>query len=82
MELHEYSLQPTTGLHYDTFWKCSESKGSSKISKIPKSICKTVPFSLTLQPCSPELSISANIDSKKNSSFVYSEIVAKERSIM
>ena len=37
------------------FWKCSEGKRCSKISKTPKNLCKTVISSLTLQTCSLEL---------------------------
>ena len=60
----------------DTFWKCSErAQKCSKISKIPKNLCETVPFSLSLQPCSPVFLTSATTDSKKNVSFEYSEIV-------
>ena len=74
-----YSLLPDCAT--DTFWKCLERKRFSKISKISKSLCKTMPFSLTLQPCSPILALqpeflaSANTDSKKNVSFEYSKIV-------
>ena len=50
-------------------------KGVLKFRKFQKRICENVPFSLTLQPCSPEFLTSANADSKKNVSFEYSEIV-------
>ena len=29
---------------YILFWKCSEKKGYSEVSKIPKGLCKYVPF--------------------------------------
>ena len=79
MQLHECSLECTTGLKTSIqilFWKCSERKGYSKMSKIKKkNICKTVTFSLTLQCCSPEFPPSAKRDSKKNDSFECSDIV-------
>ena len=75
IELHEYSLQPTTGLHYRYILRMLRKKGWSKISKIPKTLSESVPFSLTLQPWIPEFLTSANADSKKNISFEYSEIV-------
>ena len=46
-----------------------------KFWKFQKHLCKTVPFFLTLQPCSPEFLNSAITGSKKNVSFEYSEIV-------
>ena len=57
MKLHDYSLQPTTGLKPPLqilFWECSKGKGCPKILKIPKNLCKTVSSSLTLQACSLE----------------------------
>ena len=50
-------------------------KGVLKLQKLQKNLCKSVPFSLMLHPCSPEFLTSANADSKKNVSFEYSEIV-------
>ena len=47
----------------------------SKILKITQNLCDTVPFSLTLQPCSPEYLTSVNTYSKKNVSFEGFEIV-------
>ena len=61
MKLHDYSLQPTAALKpllQMLFWKCSEGKGCSKISKTPKNLCKTVSSSLTLQACVLEFSAS------------------------
>ena len=46
-----------------------------KFRKFQKKLCETVPFYLTLQPCSPEFLTSANTDSKKKFFFEYSEIV-------
>ena len=50
-------------------------KGVLKFRKFQKNLCESVPFYLTLQPCSPEFLTSANAGSKKNVSFEYSEIV-------
>ena len=59
-----------------TLWEWLESKGCSKISRIPKkNLCGSVSFSLTLQPCSPEFLTSAKAGSKKNVFFEYSKIV-------
>ena len=50
-------------------------KGILEFQKFQKNLCESVPFSLTLQPCSLEFLASANADSKKNVSIEYSEIV-------
>ena len=55
--------------------RAQKGKDVIKIRKFPKNLSKTVPFSLTLQSCSPEFLTSANTDSKKNVFFEYSEIV-------
>ena len=60
-----YSLLPDCNT--DTFLKFSEMKRCSKISK-------TVSFSLTLQPWSPEFVTLSTTDSRENVSFEYSEI--------
>ena len=55
-KLHDYNLQPTTGLTPPLqilFWKCSEGKGCSKVLKTPKNLSKTA-SPLTLQACSLE----------------------------
>ena len=68
--MHDYILQPATGLKPPLqvlFWKCSEEKGCSKISKIPKTICKSGSSSLTLQACSIEFPASIKHTSRKNS---------------
>ena len=59
MKLHDYSLQPTTGIKPPLqilFWKCSE---GNRCSKIQKNLCKTVSSSPTLQACSLEFPASA-----------------------
>ena len=55
----------------------SAQKGKNilKFQKFQKHICETVPFFLTLLPCSPEFLTSANTGFKKNVSFEYFEIV-------
>ena len=47
-----------------------------KFQKFQKSLCGTIPFSPTLQSCSPEFLSSASTDSKKNVSFDCSEVIA------
>ena len=46
-----------------------------KFRKFQKNLCRTVPFSLTLQSCSPEFLTSAKTDCKTNVSFECFEIV-------
>ena len=50
-------------------------KGVLKFQKFHINICKSVPFFLTLQPCSLEFLTSANPDPKKNVFFEFSERV-------
>ena len=72
MQMHKYSLQPTTELKtvlQIIFWKCSERKGCAKSSKIP--------HFLTLQACIPQFPTSAKTGSNKNASFEFSEIVGR-----
>ena len=61
------------------YWtkECTTDKGKDvlKFRKFKKNLCKTVPFSLTLQPSCPLFLTSANTDSKENVSFKCSEIV-------
>ena len=69
MKLPDYSLQLTTGLKPPLqifFWKCLEGKGCSKISEIPKNLCKTVSSSPVLQACSLEFLASTKQTLKKN----------------
>ena len=68
MKLHGLSLQSTSGRKPSleiSFWKCSESKGCSEISKISKNLCKTVSSSLMLQACSLEFPVSAKQTPRK-----------------
>ena len=58
-------------IHSESGQKGEDAK---KCQKFKKNLCETVPFSLTLQPCSPELLTSVSKDSKKNVSFEYYEI--------
>ena len=44
-------------------------------SGLTQNLCETVPFSLTLQPCSPEYLTLVKTDSKKNVSFECFEVV-------
>ena len=55
------------------FWNCSEGKGCSKISKIPKNLCKTLFFSNTTGLQS-RISSFNKTDSKANVSCQCSEI--------
>ena len=49
------------------FGKAQKGKDVLKFRKFRKKfLCKTVPFSLTFQPCSPEFTTSRNTDLKKN----------------
>ena len=56
----------------------STQKGNNvlKSRKFQNNLCESVSFSLTLEPCSPEILTSNNGDYKKNVCFEYSEIVA------
>ena len=86
-KLHDYGLQLTTGLKpFQTlFWKCSESKRCSKISKIPKSLSRTASSSQTLQACSLEyFRLQQNRLQEKCSPLVFRDSwkYAKKRSIM
>ena len=59
--MNDYSILPTTGLKpllQILFWKCSERKNILEFLKFHKSLCKTVPYSITLPACSPEISTS------------------------
>ena len=47
-----------------------------KFQKFQKSLCGTIPFSPTLQSCSPEFLSSVSTDSKKKVSFDCSEVIA------
>ena len=81
IKLRYYSLQPTTGIKVPPqilLWKSSKKQRCSKISKIlKKNICKTIPFSLTSQPFSPEFPTSKKTYLKKNVSCSCSEILGK-----
>ena len=81
IKLRYYSLQPTTGIKVPPqilFWKSSKKQRCSKILKIlKKNICKTIPFSQTSQPFSPEFPTSKKTYLKKNVSCSCSEILGK-----
>ena len=65
MKLHDYRLQPTTGLKPQLqifFWKCSE---GNRCSKIQKNLCKTVSSSPTLTACSLEFPASTKQTPRK-----------------
>ena len=68
MKLHDYSLQPTTGLKPPLqilFWECLEGK-CSKILITPKNICKTVTASIMQQACSLEFLASTKQTQEKS----------------
>ena len=86
IQLHEYSPQPTTGLKtVSQIHSGSAQKGKNilKLRKFQNNLCDTVPFSLTLLPCSPETLASANTDFKKVFPLsVLKQIFARKRTIM
>ena len=60
------------------FRSAQKGKDVRKFQKSHKNLSETVPFALTLQPCSPEFLTLGNTDFKKNVSFVeYSEIAGR-----
>ena len=73
LELHEAAYyRIALQIHSES---AQNGKGILKFRKFQKNLCESVPFTLTLQSCSPEFLTSANADSMKNVSFEYSETV-------
>ena len=73
-KLHNYSLQPTTGLKPPLqilFWKCSEGKGCSKILKISKHLCKNCLFFSKATGLQSKISAYNKTDSKKSFLLVF-----------